>query len=251
MRVLVAGAGSTTSRIQPPAAFILEHDGHLLGIECPSPIPYALAHAGGIAGVDVDVLQVDWWFITHPHGAASAGLEAVGLERRALGLDRPTVVAGPDVMDALRRGYKSSAAKQQIALDGSPAPIEVNDVFAGMIVEQNDVVECGPFMIEARPVVHTLPAYAVRVTAGVKSFAYSSKTLFDEMLLDCLAGADVFAHSVVGGVSADFDQLRDALSPDQAARCLLVHHDRMTQAQRAAATEACFTLATAGSLFEA
>ena len=251
MRVFVIGGGSTRARTEPPAAFVVEHQGNLLAIECPAPTPYAVSSAARVTGLTVDVADINTWFVSKPHSATISGLETIGLERLSHKTGPATVISGPTVMQALADRYRASAAMQQIALDGTPAPIPLREMFHGVVVDPADAVECGPFLIEVRPVVHTLPAYAVRVAAGMKSFAYSSDTLFDESLLDFLTSADMFAHTAAGGDSVtNFDELDAALSIEQKARCLLVHHDQMRKDQLDAAESGGYTFAVSGAIFE-
>ena len=55
-------------------------------------------------------------------------------------------------------------------------------------------MQCGPFAIECRRTIHSVPTYALRVTVGKRVFGYSTDTAFDPGLIEWLAPADLIVH---------------------------------------------------------
>ena len=62
--------------------------------------------------------------------------------------------------------------------------------------ERNARVTFGPFAIECRPTIHSIPTTAFRIRAGGRILAFSADTAFDPTLIDWLAPADLIVHEV-------------------------------------------------------
>jgi ribonuclease BN (tRNA processing enzyme) len=55
-------------------------------------------------------------------------------------------------------------------------------------------VDCGPFAVECRRTIHSVPTYALKVTVGGRVFGYSADTAYDPALIEWLAEADLIVH---------------------------------------------------------
>lgn len=132
--------------------------------------------------------RIDAILVSHLHGDHFGGLPFVLLDAQLITRrTRPLTVAGPpglrarllEAMEAFFPG--SSQTRQRFALD---------------IVELPERTETalGPIRVTAYPVVHPsgAPAYALRVTCGGRTIAYSGDTEWTDTLLDAARGADLF-----------------------------------------------------------
>lgn len=59
-------------------------------------------------------------------------------------------------------------------------------------LEDGTTAQLGPFTIEVRQVVHPVPAFGLRISAGGRTLAYSGDTGPTDILLDLACEADVF-----------------------------------------------------------
>ena len=55
-------------------------------------------------------------------------------------------------------------------------------------------MQCGPFSVECRRTIHSVPTFAFRITAGGRVLGYSADTAYDPTLIDWLARADLIVH---------------------------------------------------------
>ena len=55
-------------------------------------------------------------------------------------------------------------------------------------------VECGPFAVECRRTIHSVPTFALRVTAGGRVLGFSADSAYDSGLIEWLASADLIVH---------------------------------------------------------
>jgi len=79
--------------------------------------------------------------------------------------------------------------KNLYAAEGEgPEPLEA--VF-DFIEFGSSATTIGPFTIEAHPVVHPVPAFALRVSAGGRTLVYSGDTAPCEQLINASRGADL------------------------------------------------------------
>ena len=64
--------------------------------------------------------------------------------------------------------------------DGEPPSRKtLSDYFELIDLDLSGPVKCGPFPIECRRTIHSVPTYAFRVTAGGRVFGYSADTAYD------------------------------------------------------------------------
>ena len=55
-------------------------------------------------------------------------------------------------------------------------------------------MKCGPFLVECRRTIHSVPTFAFRITAGDRVLGYSADTAYDPTLIEWLADADLIVH---------------------------------------------------------
>jgi ribonuclease BN (tRNA processing enzyme) len=63
-------------------------------------------------------------------------------------------------------------------------------------LDSSQPVQCGPFSIECRRTIHSIPTFAFRIHTGNRVFGYSADTAYDPSLIEWLAAADLIVHEV-------------------------------------------------------
>ena len=128
----------------------------------------------------VDPLTVDAVLISHLHADHCLDLCGYYVMRKyhPAGPQPPIPVWGPPgTADRMARAYDL------------PADPGVTAEFA--FRTWGAPVELGPFVVEPRKVVHPVPAYSLKVSAGGRTLVYSGDTGPCEALVDVAAGADL------------------------------------------------------------
>jgi ribonuclease BN (tRNA processing enzyme) len=250
LRVLVVAAGNSHNAQHASTFVLCENSGQIIGIECPHPAHHLIATAATPHGLHIGAPDVDAWYISHIHADHASGLESVAFHRWYVQNTYTQVIAHPDVAGPLAEIHDLSALGSQTDLEGDPQPLDVADVYRADCPTPERPVVSGPFTVEIFPAVHVVPTFAVRVSAGGRSFAYSADTVLNVPLLHWLAEATMFAHDSSGGpIHADVAQLSDHLSAEDRARCLLLHRCEMTVEQEQSARAAGLVLPAAGALY--
>ena len=177
MKLTVIGcSGSFPGPESPASCYLLEHDGFSLLLDLGNGAIGSLAKY--LPTDDVDAVA-----LSHLHLDHCADLGPLYVTRRYHpgGFTGRIPVIGPPGLDArIKNLYAAQGA--------GPEPLEA--VFA--FIEFGPVaVDVGPFTIEAHPVVHPVPAFALRVTAGGRTLIYSGDTAPCEQLVTASRGADL------------------------------------------------------------
>ncbi|MFH1809306.1 MAG: MBL fold metallo-hydrolase [Pseudomonadota bacterium] len=173
MRLIPLGVGDAFSTRSFATAFVVEHGGTRLLVDCPQPIFRMLAEATdrGLGADDIDLI-----FVTHLHPDHASGLELLGWDQWVRQSRRLTVVAHAEVVRELRT--------QDWA----------NKLLHLVPVPEASSVQRGPFVFKVRRTRHTVPTAALLLTAEGHSLGYSSDTPFDDELCRWLEGADLVLH---------------------------------------------------------
>lgn len=249
MRILVVGTGCSHATQSRSTSFVIEHDGYLLGIDCPHPAHHSIADAARIAGVDVCADDIDTWHITHIHADHASGLESVAYHNW-FAHRRPTnVAAHPDVGRPLRNMHIHSALGNATDLDGNPKPLDLDHIWQTIDTRDDEPTRIGPFTIDTHRVRHTVPCYAVRVSVDGVTFAYSADTTCDADMLAWMTGADLSAYDTAGGaIHSSLEQLTEHVDPSLRSRSMLVHRCDFDDTMTAAGIHAGFQLPADGTL---
>ncbi len=176
MKLTVVGcSGSFPGPDSPASCYLLEHDGYSLLLDLGNGALGALANY-----IDIDDLNAV--ALSHLHIDHCADLGPLYVSRRyhPEGLRERIPVLGP-------RGLEDRA-KSLYGIGEGPEPLHSVIDFVEYLTTP---MPLGPFLVEAHPVVHPVPAYALRVTAGNRTLIYSGDTAPCEQLVGASRGADV------------------------------------------------------------
>jgi ribonuclease BN (tRNA processing enzyme) len=227
MRLTVlGGCGAWPDADQACSGFLVEHEGFNLLMD----VGFAtLPRLLGILGAD----SVHAVVITHGHPDHCADLNALLRARVFGGVATPPlpVYALPGALDAV------------LALD---RPGMLADGYALYEFLAGDRLPVGPFMVNSRPLPHSVPNAGLRLTAGGTSLAYTGDTGPTEDIVDLAFGVDLLLHEAtfIERTTLDDAYLSSATEAGQhaaaagVARLLLTHltpGTDQTAAQRSAA----------------
>src|SRR5262245_8216141 len=195
LRLLCLGNGDAFSALYYSTCFALESGERWLLIDCPHPIRKIIREGAAAAKVNFDASRIDAIVLTHLHADHVSGLECLGYYFRYI-LGRSLVVyTHPDVANALWSGVLSGAMEWVIEKPGAiPRQRSLDDFFDLRLLRENEETTIGPFKIECRKTLHSIPTIALRCTAGKRRLGYSADTMFDPTLIDWLADAHLIIH---------------------------------------------------------
>ena len=153
---------------------------HLL-IDCGASSLVAMKRFG------VDPSLVDIILLTHLHGDHFGGLPFFVLDAQFSRRTRPLVVAGPSGLERRIR-----EAMETLFPGSSGTPQRFNLEFVEL--HDRDATAIGSLLVTPYSVMHAsgAPAYAVRVTCGGKTLAYSGDTEWTDTLIEAASDADLF-----------------------------------------------------------
>ncbi|PVG81072.1 MBL fold metallo-hydrolase [Nocardioides gansuensis] len=187
MRLTVVGcSGSYPGPDSPASCYLLEAgsgSGSGSGSGEDRPWRILLDLGSGALGAlhrHADPLTIDAVFLSHLHADHCLDLCGYYVLRKyhPKGAQPKIPVHGP--VDTARRMAKA------YDLDENPGMNEEFD-----FLEYDGAVQVGPFTVTPVPVLHPVPAYALRVEAGGRTLAYSGDTAPCEALDDAARGADL------------------------------------------------------------
>jgi len=173
---IIGCAGSFANADSAGSSYLLEHDGYSLVLDLGNGALGSLARFTDIADIDAVALS-------HVHLDHCADLGGLYVSRRydPRGTADKIPVFGPSNVAARMDDMYGLAGGDESTM---------RSVFD--FVEYDGTVHTvGPFTIESIPVVHCLPAFALRVSAGGRTMVYSGDTGTCQALVDASVGADV------------------------------------------------------------
>jgi ribonuclease BN (tRNA processing enzyme) len=225
LRLLALGVGDAFSTRYYSSCAAVEAQGQWLLLDCPHPLRKILYEAAQPRGLPLDLDRLSAVALTHLHGDHSSGLEGVGFYARFLLGRRMPLVAHPDVLAHVWDGHLAGSMALSFRPEGGPPDHHrLEDYFEVRPLAEGGSVEVGPFRIECRPSVHSIPATAFRVTAGGRCLGYSGDTAFDAGLIDWLASADLIVHETNPGYMHTPYEALARLPADLRARLRLIHY---------------------------
>jgi ribonuclease BN (tRNA processing enzyme) len=199
-------------------------------IDCPHPVRKILREAS-IAAALPEPLDLDRIYavaVSHLHADHCCGLEDFGyysffeLGRRAKLLMHPE--ASARVWDGL---LAAGMEMVQANPDAAPVRKQLGDYYELIDLNPSRPVKCGPFSVECRRTIHSVPTYAFRVTAGGRVLGYSADTAYDPTLIEWLARADLIVHEATTmthtGVHTPYEKLA-ALPESLRSKMRLTHY---------------------------
>src|SRR5262249_3539197 len=232
--MLVLGVGDAFSARWYSSCLALEAEGTWLLIDCPHPIRKILREAGQKSGVPLDVGQFSGLVLTHLHADHSSGVEGLAFYARYLLRDRrPALLAHPDVLARLWDHHLAGSMEWSIPAAGQPAnQRRLADFSDARPLDEAGPVQLGPFAVECRRTIHSIPTFALRIRAGGRCVGCSADTAFDPNLIQWLAAADLIVHETGGGsLHTPYERL--AAQPEELrARMRLIHYPDDFDAER-------------------
>ena len=173
------------------------------------------------SGCDIRVDSLDAVLMTHLHSDHASGLEALGFYSYYVARKPVTLLAHEDVLHDIWPWH----------LKGTMAPMcdppdeqrTFQDFFTPVMIREETQNIFGPFQIECRRTLHHVPTFAMRISAGDKTFGYSSDTSFDEALIDWLSSADLIAHETNLASHTPYEKLA-ALPEAVRDKMMLIHY---------------------------
>jgi len=195
MKLTIIGcAGSFANAESAGSCYLLEHDGYSLLLDLGSGALGSLARYMSVSDVNAVALS-------HVHLDHCADLGGLYVSRRydPRGIASKIPVFGPPGVAArMDQMYGLNSGDD----DDEDDETTMQSVFD--FVEYDGIAHTvGPFTIEAVPVVHCLPAFALRVSAGGRVLIYSGDTGFCQSLIDASVGAHVALYEASFVESAD------------------------------------------------
>ncbi len=177
MKLTVVGcSGSFPGPDSPASCYLLEHEGFSLLLDVGN-------GAIGPLAKYISIDRIDAVALSHLHLDHCADLGALYVSRRynPQGFTGGIPVLGPNGLDSRVKNLCTAERECEEPLDS---------VF-DFREYSTEPVDLGPFQLEAHRVLHSVPAFALRVTAGGKTLVYSGDTAPCQQLVDASRGADV------------------------------------------------------------
>jgi ribonuclease BN (tRNA processing enzyme) len=225
-RFLPLGVGNAFSARYYSSSLALHAEGHWLLIDCPHPIRKLLSEASQSSGVRLDVPDLFAVVLTHLHGDHSSGLETLGFYYRyAMNGQKAKIYTHPDVSARLWPGLLSGSMEWSITDAGQP-PVQrtLTDFFELHHLHETLRTQAGPFTIECRRTLHSVPTTALRIHAAGRTLGLSADTAFDPDLITWLAEADLIIHETgEHGLHTPYDKLV-ALPENIRGKIRLIHY---------------------------
>lgn len=196
VRLIPLGVGDAFSARHYTTCYALGAGDSWLLIDCPHPVRKMWREASIAAlGGPLDLDRVAGVAITHLHADHASGLEDFAYFTHFALKRRATWLAHPDISDQLWDGLLGAGmGRMRLSPDGEPALKRLDDYVDLIPLDASKPVEFGPFAIECRSTIHSIPTTALRIRAGGRTLGFSADTAYDPGLIDWLAPADLIVH---------------------------------------------------------
>jgi ribonuclease BN (tRNA processing enzyme) len=224
------GVGEAFSAHHYTSCLALGVDSDWLLIDCPHPVRKMLREGSLRAGLPeaLDLDRIHAIAVSHLHADHCCGLEDFGYYSHfALGV-RAKLLMHPDTSARLWDGLLAAGMEWiQAKPEAVPIRKHLSDYFELIDLNPLYPVRCGPFAVECRRTIHSVPTYAFRIVAGGRTLGFSADTAYDPSLIDWLASADLIVHEattmVHTGVHTPYDKLA-ALPESLRSKIRLTHY---------------------------
>ncbi len=227
LRLIPLGVGEAFTARHYTSCLALGVDDDWMLIDCPHPVRKMLVEGSTAAGIPLDLDRISAVAVSHLHADHSCGLEDFGYYS-LIALDRRArLLMHPEVSAQVWTGLLAAGMEFSQATPGTP-PVhkQLDDYFELINLNDTRAVTCGPFSIECRPTIHSVPTTAFRIRAGGRTLGFSADTAYDPSLIDWLAPADLIVHEATttahSGVHTPYEKLA-ALPADLRSRMRLTH----------------------------
>jgi ribonuclease BN (tRNA processing enzyme) len=220
LRLVPLGVGDAFSALYYSSCLAVEAEGAWLLIDCPHPIRKILREA--VPGLDLD--QVAAVALSHAHADHCSGLECAGFYSRFTLGRRLPLLAHADVTATLWTGHLAAGMEWVTLQEGAAPERRGFDEFFDLIpLYEDQAVRVGPFEVECRRTVHSVPTTGFRVRAAGRCLGYSADTAYHPPLLDWLSSADLIVHETNPGLMHT-EYARLAALPESMRRRMRVIH---------------------------
>jgi ribonuclease BN (tRNA processing enzyme) len=224
LRLLVLGIGDAFSALHYSSCLAVEAEGAWLLIDCPHPIRKMMREASVAAGIQLDVDRLTGVALTHLHADHCSGLEGLAYYGKYVLGRRFSLLIHPDVASRLWTGHLAGSMEFSDSHTGQlPRQFAMEDFFDLFSLTESGSARIGPFEIQCRRTLHSIPTTALLIRAAGRCLGYSADTAFDPTLLTWLSTADLVVHeSGAGRVHTPYDQLA-SLPAELRKRIRLIH----------------------------
>ena len=199
LRVIPLGVGEAfTSRYYTSSVALGYGDAWIL-LDCPHPIRKMLREGMMQAGLSkpIDLGEILGVAVTHLHADHACGLEDYGYFCYYMLGRRARVLMHPVVSEHVWHGLLSAGMGNVKLGENAPVTRMSFDTFFDLgALDETRATTIGPFSIECRKTIHSVPTTALKISAGGKTLGLSSDTAFDQGLIDWLSDADFIIHEV-------------------------------------------------------
>jgi ribonuclease BN (tRNA processing enzyme) len=224
------GVGEAFTARYYTSSLLLGVDGDWLLIDCPHPVRKMLREASNSARLPrpLDLDRIHAVAVSHLHADHCCGLEDLGYYSFfALGR-RTKLLMHPDASARLWDGLLAAGMELvQSKPDAAPVRKQLHDYFELVDLNLSHAVQCGPFSVECRRTIHSVPTFAFRIAARDRVFGYSADTAYDPTLIEWLGAADLIVHEattlVHTGVHTPYEKLA-ALPESLRSKMRLTHY---------------------------
>ncbi|MGE3819052.1 MAG: MBL fold metallo-hydrolase [Isosphaeraceae bacterium] len=199
VRLLPLGVGDAfTDRFHTTCLALNAGEDWLL-IDCPHPIRKVLREGSIAAGLSptLDLDRVSGLALTHLHADHVSGIEGYLFYSHYVLGKRPRVLAHPEVSARLAEGVLGGSLRGvRVEPKGPEHDLSLSDYVEITPLSYDRAVSFGPFAIECRRTLHSVPTTAFRITAMGRVLGFSADTAFDPGLIDWLSSSDLIVHEV-------------------------------------------------------
>jgi ribonuclease BN (tRNA processing enzyme) len=224
------GVGEAFTARYYTSCMVVGVDGVWLLIDCPHPVRKILREGSIDTGLpeQLDLDRIHAVAVSHLHADHCSGLEDLGYYSFfALGR-RARLLMHPDGSARLWNGLLAAGMELiQVKPDVPPVRKQLDDYFELIDLNLSQPVKCGPFSVECRRTIHSVPTFAFRITAGGRVLGYSADTAYDPTLIEWLAAADLIVHEATTmihtGVHTPYEKLA-ALPESLRLKMRLTHY---------------------------
>jgi ribonuclease BN (tRNA processing enzyme) len=196
VRLIPLGVGDAFSARHYTTCMALGVDDSWLLIDCPHPVRKMWREASLSAlGEPFDLDRVVGVAITHLHADHASGLEDFAYFSYYMLKRRPIWLAHPDVSARLWDGLLSAGmGRTRLTLEGNSTRRKLSDYVDLIALSTSKPVELGPYSIECRPTMHSIPTTAFRIRVAGRTFAFSADSAHDPALIEWLSPADLIVQ---------------------------------------------------------